>query len=184
MPDPAHIFDAKHIQRAVRRRMHRLHVALCGVGLVVVGAVLLSARGTLSAAGGAWVVTGALLVAGIGMAWRHQRLARTVWCVRLSHDAITGYDCARHKTVVPWDAVDRIDVTDDALVVMQSPYRFVAVSTAFFDYPALSHRVLDAAAPHGVPLCLNGQRLDEVDVYALYPFLRDAPSADAAGPPP
>ena len=174
------LFEANHIQRSVWHRMYRLNVLLCVLVIITLTGCILGRSGQFSSQGIAWMVTGALLLA-TGLVWRHRHLSRTIWCVKVSHEGLVCYDCARRKTIIPWPLVERIDVTDDALVIVQSTYRFFSVSTSFSDYPALSHCVLSHAEVHDVALHLNGQSLEGLDVYALYPFLADATSADASG---
>lgn len=176
------LYDASHIQQDARRRMHRTNVALCGIGLFLLVGVLLGRAGELSAQSVTWMLTGGLITIAGGLGWQHRRLCRTVWCVKVSAEGIVGYDCARRKTHLQWHDLHQIDVTDRALVLIQSPYRFFEISTAFFDYSSLSHIVLAHAERHDVALCIDGRPLDAIDVYALYPFLTGEPPADAPGP--
>jgi hypothetical protein len=162
--------------------MHRTNIALCGLGLLLLVGALLGRAGDLSAQPVTWMLTGGLIVIASGLGWQHRRLCRTVWCVKVSEENIVGYDCARRKTTLKWDALQRVDVTDHALVLVRSPYCFFEISTAFFDYPTLSHSILAHAERHDVALCLDGRPLDAIDVYALYPFLTGEPPADAPGP--
>lgn len=174
------LFDANHIQRSVRHRMYRLNVLLCAILVITLAGLLLGRTGQLSSQSLAWMVVGGLFL-GAGVAWHHRHLSRTVWCVKVSPEGLVGYDCARRKTHLPWSQVERVDVTDEALVIVQSPYQFVAISTSFFDYPSLSHGVLSHAEDHDIAFYLNGRSLADLDVYVLYPFLTDATSADPSG---
>ncbi len=174
------LFDANHIQRSVRHRMYRLNVLLCGVVVLTLAGLILGRSGHLTPHGLAWILTGNLLLAG-GLVWRHRHLSHTIWCVKVSSEDVVGYDCARRKTRIPWPKVEQIDVTDEALIIDRSPYRFFAISTSFFDYTTLGHCILAHAEQHDVPLYLEGKSLHDIDVYALYPVLTDEPPADASG---
>lgn len=182
MPADYQLYDASHVQRDVRRRMYRLNVALCGLTLLLLIGVFLGRAGHLSAQSVTWMLTGGVLVIASGLGWRHRHLCRTVWCVKVSAEGVVGYDCARRKTNLKWDDLQQINVTDHALVLIQSPYCFFEISTAFFDYPALSHGIVAHAERHDVALSMDGRPLDEIDVYTLYPFLTGEPPADAPGP--
>ncbi|NBB73848.1 MAG: hypothetical protein GVY35_09230 [Bacteroidetes bacterium] len=174
------LFDASHIQRSIRHRMFRLDVLLCGIGFLTLAALFVGRAGALSPPGVAGFLTGSLLLIG-ALIWRRRHLARTIWCVKVSPEGVVGYDCARRKMRIRWTDVEQIDVTDEALLVIESPYRFVTISVSFFDYPTLSHCVLAYAEPHDIPLALEGHLVNDLNVYALYPFLTDEPPADASG---
>ena len=176
------LFEANHIQRAIRYRMARLNGVFWGIVLVTMGAALLSRAlihvGPVALASG----VGGLMLIAIGVGWWHRALSRTVWCVKVVSDAVVGYDCARRKTVFSWCNVRRIDLTDEALWIVQSPYHVMTISTSFDDFSALSHQILKGAEDHGIPLYIDGQSLDEMDVYVLCPFLTKEPPTGAAGP--
>lgn len=171
------LFEASKLHRATRSRMCRLNAAFWGILLVTIGMAMMSptlfASAPLLVGGG----LGILVVAAMGISVMHYLQSRTVWCVRVGPDAVISYDCARRKTVWPWEAVQQVNLTDDDLTVMQSPYRVLSLATEYDTFPALSHRIVQDAERHGVPFTIDGQPLEAIDVYALCPFLTKHPQA-------
>lgn len=175
------LFDANHIRRAAHRRVRRLYGMVLGIILMSLLSVGLGRAGLLSTSSIVWALGACWLLAVGVVVWQIRRLRHTVWCVKVSPDALVGYDYTRHKTELAWPSIHRVDLTGDALVVVQSPHRFFEVSTSFPDYPVLSHQVVRLADDHGVPVCIEGQPWPQLDVYELYPFLTGEPPADAPG---
>jgi len=169
------LFEASQLHRTTRSQMCRLNAAFWGVLLVTIGAAMMSPTLFASAPVVVGSGLGALVVTAIGISIKHYLRSRTIWCVRVGPDAVIGYDCARRKTVWTWDATRQVDLTDDHLSVIQSPYRALALATSFDTFPALSHRIVRDAERHDVPLTIDGQSLDTLDVYALCPFIVEHP---------
>ncbi len=165
------LFEANQLHRATCSQMCRLNAAFWGVVLVTIGAAMMSPTLFASAPIVVGSGLGVLVVAAVGISVKHYLRSRTIWCVRVGPDAVISYDCARRKTVWSWDAARHVNLTDDHLLVIQSPYRALSVATAFDTFPALSHRIVEDAERHDVPFTIDGQSLDALDVYALCPFI-------------
>lgn len=177
------LFEANDIHRATRYRMARLNGVFWGTVLITIGSALLSRTLVVVSPVVLGVSLGAFVLVAAGVSWRHYALSRTVWCVKVMAESVIGYDCARRKTVLPWHEVQQIDLSGETLWIIQSSYHAVGISTSFDDFSTLSHQILQHAEPHGVTICIEGRPLDELDVYALCPFLTNEPPTDAAEPP-
>lgn len=171
MPAGYELFHATHIQRAARRRVHRLYGVALGLILITVLSFALERLGLLPMAAVAWILAGSWLL-GVGITARRLRhVRRTVWCVKVAGDALVGYDHARRKTRLEWTVIHHINLTDEALVVVKSPHCCFRIATTFPEYAALSHRIVQYANRHGITVCIDGRPWHQFDVYALYPFL-------------
>lgn len=182
MPPNYALFEATDLHRAVRYRMARLQGMLWAIVVAAAGFILLSR--TLVVVSPAAIGSGAVLVLAIlaCLGIRRCQLSRTVWCVKVLPDSIVAYDCSCRKTTLAWQNIQRVNVTDDALWIGLSPTRSIALSTSFNDFTDLSHHITRHAEAHGIPVCLDGRPVEDLDVYALCPFLSDDSSADAAAP--
>jgi len=165
------LFEANQLHRTTRSQMCRLNAAFWGVVVVTIGAAMMSPTLFASAPMVVGSGLGVLVMTAVGISVKHYLLSRTIWCVRVGPDAVISYDCVRRKTVWSWDAARQVDLTDDRLSVIQSPYRVLSLATEFDTFPALSHRIVQDAERHNVPFTIDGQSLDAIDVYALCPFL-------------
>jgi hypothetical protein len=177
MPGAFDTFDASEIQFETRRSVWRLSgVALLAL-VVTAGGFVLARRGLLSTAALAWVLLGTWFAAVWVVSWRLRRLRRAIWCVKISDDEIVGYDYARRPLALPWSEIERVDVSDDGLVVVASAYCFFEIPTRFPRYAALSHRLVWTADRHGVHVYVDGRPWQDLDVYHLFSFLEDPPEA-------
>lgn len=167
------VFDNEQVQLLTRKQaagMFVVPLSVLGVGLLL---LILSREGHLGEllAGSlifpAWLFTLAFLVR------RILRLRRLVWCLKLSDTLVAGYDYARRQTCMPWSEVQRIDLTAGGLVIEGSEGRVLELSPLFTDFAALSHRVVQYAEQHGIPVYVDGRPWEEVDVYRLFPFLEE-----------
>jgi hypothetical protein len=176
MSDWYEVFDYEQVQQSTRERVRRtilvLVVGLAGT-LTVAPLIVLQLSGAL---------LGLSIVAAIGGGFvlvasrRLLSLRRVVWCVKLSVHRIVGYDYARRKTVLPWPDVERVDVDESGLLIVGHPGDgrpppVLRIPVAFPDYPRLSHRVVEYAEAHGVPICIDGRPWQLVNLVALYPFM-------------
>ena len=178
MADWYEVFDNEQVQLDTRQRVAQL-VVMVAVGLALaVGSVPVMSYylpSPLLAVG----LGGALLL-GIAV-WASQlflRLRSVVWCVKLSVHRIVGYDYARRKSTIPWTRVERIDLDPRGLVIAEAPHesipgRVLCIPHLFPDYAALSHRVVEYAEAHGLPVCVNGRPWQFLDVPTLYSFMSD-----------
>ena len=115
------------------------------------------------------------------IASRLRRLRRVVWCVKLSDRLIVGYDYTRQKTALDWTKVERVELAGRGLTVFGPPPCSFEIPHLFPDFAELSHRVLFYAEFYDVPVFIDGQPLQELDVYALYPFLLEGSSPGSPG---
>jgi len=178
MADWYEVFDNEQVQLDTRQRVGRLVVALVagialGAGSVPVLAFYLGSPWLALGVGGA-----ALLGAAVAASRAFLRLRSVVWCVKLSVHRIVGYDYARRKATIPWTRVERIELDRGGLVIAEAPHegipgRVLRIPHLFPDFAALSHRVVEYAEAHGLPVCVNGRPWQFLDVAALYPFMAD-----------
>jgi hypothetical protein len=177
-PEPSRYdtFDASEIQFETRRSVWRLSgLGVAAVTLTVAG-LALGRRGLVSTAALTWMLFATWFGCVWIVSWRLRRLRRAVWCVKIGAADVVGYDYARRPIALPWHEVERVDVTDDGLVVVASPYCFFEVPARFPQYAALSHRLVWTAERQGVAVHLDGVPWERLDVYRLYPFLQDPPA--------
>ncbi len=181
MSDWYEIFDNEQVQSDTRRQVGRL------AGLVVVGCGAVVGLAPLLAL---WVsspflvagLVGALLAgAFVGASRAFLRLRSVVWCVKLSVHRVIGYDYARRKTVLSWAEIERIELDRTGLLIVGAPTgnrpgRHLCVPHLFSDFTRLSHRAVEYAEAHGLPVCVDGRPWQLLDVATLYPFLNDAPA--------
>ena len=178
MADWYEVFDNEQVQLDTRQRVGRLVVALVagialGAGSVPVLAFYLGSPWLAIGIGGA-----ALIGAALAASRSFLRLRSVVWCVKLSVHRIVGYDYARRKATIPWTRVERIELDRGGLVIAEAPHegipgRVLRIPHLFPDFAALSHRVVEYAEAHGLPVCVNGRPWQFLDVAALYPFMAD-----------
>lgn len=170
------VFDNEQVQLDTRKRVARL----AGAVVVLVGAAVGLAPVLLyllpSALLAVALVGGALL--GV-FAWASRaflRLRSVVWCIKLSVHRVVGYDYARRKAVLPWTEVERIELDAGGLVIAGVPRegrpgRVLRIPFLFPDFARLSHRAVEYAEAHGLPVCVEGRPWQLLDVSALYPFM-------------
>ena len=176
MADWYEVFDNEQVQFDTRQRVTRLLVVLVAAFALGIGSVPVLA----------FYLPSPLLAVGLGFGvlfgtaiWASQaflRLRSVVWCVKLSVHRVVGYDYARRKSTIPWTRVERIDLTPDGLAIAEAPHegipgRVLRVPHLFPDFADLSHRVVEYAEAHGLPVCLNGRPWQFLEVPTLYPFM-------------
>ncbi|MEP0548496.1 MAG: hypothetical protein ABJF88_16285 [Rhodothermales bacterium] len=187
MSDWYEVFDNEQVQFDTRRRVARL----VGVLVVVLGAIAGAIPLILLYVPFPFVALGlvGLVVAGI-LAWASRaflRLRSVVWCVKLSVHRVVGYDYARRKSVLPWTEVERVELDAAGLVIAQAPAegrpgRVFRIPHLFPDFPRLSHRVVEYAEAHGLPVCVDGRPWQLLDLSALYPFMAECAIAGSVDP--
>jgi hypothetical protein len=176
MPDWYEVYDDEQVQLRTRQRVGWLStaaVAALAVGLGSLPLAVLFAPAPILAAA---AILGGILAALSVLGWQVNRLRRVVWCLKLSVHRVVGYDYARRKTELPWPSVERVEVDGGGLLLVgvpppSGPTPALRVSHLFPDYPTLSHRVVEYAEAHGVPVCIEGRPWQLLDVRVLYPFL-------------
>lgn len=181
MPRAYDVYDDEEVQRLARSQVSQLTGATsAAVALTLLG-ITVGVTGRLSLP----LLGVGLVILWVGLAawtaWRLRSLRRRVWCVRLTDDGIEGYDYARRKLTLEWNAVRRIDVTDHGLVVVGMGPALFEVPSIFNDFADLSHRVVRYAERSGIPLYIDGQPWQQLDVYHLFPMLADDPFSPRSG---
>ena len=74
-----------------------------------------------------------------------------------------------------------VDLTRDGLLIVGPALFAFEIPHLFPDFAPLSHSVVYYAELNGVPVFIDGQPWQDLDVYQLFPFLADDPSTDAPG---
>lgn len=167
------VFDNEEVQLSTRRKVMALSalvVLAIGVTIISVAATM---AGQMTGVGAFFLITGVWLTTTIWCGNRLKKLRRVAWCLKVSSDAVVAYDYARRKTVIPWSAVTRIDWTDHSLLISGQPPCSIEIPEMFTDFAALSHSMYERAGQANVAVFVDGQPLHVLDVYRLYPFLRD-----------
>lgn len=186
MSDWYEVYDNEEVQQNTRKRVGRaiLTVAL-GLLTAIVVIPLLLVQASMPAVAVSGVFGGlALLLALVSR--RMMQLRRVVWCIKLSVHRVVGYDYARRKTVLTWPEIERVDVSLNGLEVVGRPAdgrpaTIIQVPTLFTDYPRLSHRLVEYAEAHGVPICVEGRPWQLLDLPTLYPFMQGQPVMEKPG---
>lgn len=187
MSDWYEVFDNEQVQFDTRKRVARLVGTLVVVLGAIAGAIPLILLHT------PFPLLG-LGLAGCGivgvLVWASRaflRLQSVVWCVKLSVHRVVGYDYARRKSVLSWTEVERIELDATGLVIAQRPPegrpgRVLRIPYLFPDFAPLSHRVVEYAEAHGLPVCVNGRPWQLLDVSTLYPFMAECAIAGSVDP--
>lgn len=176
MPSWYEVFDNVEVQYKTRKKVAVLSALATGAVAVSFAVLALGYLGSLTMP----LVGGALLVLWLSGTWwmahRLQKLRQVVWCVKLSDREVVGYDYARRKVRIDWTNVDRIALMANGLLIADLNGCSIQVPYLFPDFPALSHRVIHYADFYSLPVYVDGQPWQQLNVYDLYPFLAEAPS--------
>lgn len=168
------VYDNVNVQLMTRKRAAAMTGA---VTLAIMFSIMVLAFG-LEGSLPLISAVGLIVSAWGGFAWwslrRRQRLRRLVWCVKISDREIVGYDYARRKSALPWLDVDRIDVRDDALVVVGCEDVCLEIAHLFPEFAELSHRIMSYGDRHSIPVFIDGRPWQQLNVYEVYPFLIEA----------
>ncbi|MEM8600189.1 MAG: hypothetical protein AAGF99_09740 [Bacteroidota bacterium] len=173
MPDWYEVYDNEQVLVQTRERVGRLTIGTSLLaGAVVSFAPLMVLHFDY---GVVWAgLLAALLMAALGWAaldYLHQRCV--VWCVKLSMQRIIGYDFARRTLQLEWTSVARVELDAEGLLVVgeagERPLPVVLkIPQHYPDFATLSHRVVEYAEAHHVPVHVEGQPLDALDVGAVF----------------
>ncbi len=187
MSDWYEVFDNEQVQYDTRKRVARL----VGVLVVSLGAVVGLIPLILLYLPSPLVGLGLIGLVAVGaFMWASRaflRLRSVVWCVKLSVHRIVGYDYARRKSVLPWTEVERVELDAAGLLIAQAPTegrpgRVLRIPHLFPDFARLSHRVVEYAEAHGLPVCVNGRPWQFLDLSTLYPFMAECAIAGSVNP--
>ena len=175
------VFDNEEVQLHARKQATHLTAFVAAAVLVTLFGIALGSEGLVPMP----AIGGLLIITWLGtvhwMARRMRRLRRVVWCIKLSEDRIVGYDYTRRKAVMDWSRVQHIDLKSDGLLIVGDELFAFEIPHLFPDFAELSHRVVHYAELNGVSVSIDGQPWQELDVFQLFPFLANDPSADAPG---
>ena len=167
------VFDNKEVQWQARRQAARVTASAVTAILATFAITALGFEQVLPLQAVAALLLVLWFVSVQWIARRMRRLRRIVWCIKLSRERIVGYDYTRRKAILPWAHVRRVEVTEHGLVI-SGPARFAfEIPHLFPDFAVLSHRVVYYAEQHAVPIFIDGQPWEKLNVYRLFPFLAD-----------
>jgi hypothetical protein len=175
------VFDNEAVQLHARKQAAHLTAVAAGAVLVSLFGIALGSEGYLPMPGLGWLLVLTWFLTVQWMARRMRKLRRLVWCIKLSEERLVGYDYTRRKAVMEWSRVQRVEVTGDGLLIVGPALFAFEIPHLFPDFAELSHRVVYYAELNGSPVFIDGQPWQELDVFQLFPFLAEDPSADAPG---
>ncbi|MEL6445507.1 MAG: hypothetical protein AAF089_10800 [Bacteroidota bacterium] len=173
MPDWYEVFDNEQALVQTRERVGQLTIGtslLAGAVVSFAPLVVLHFDHGLVWAG----LMAAVLAAALGWAaldYLHQRCV--VWCVKLSMQHVIGYDFARRTLELDWTNVARVELDAEGLLLVGEPSEkpLPTVLKIPHSYPAfatLSHRIVEYAEAHHVPVHVDGQPLETLDVDSIF----------------
>lgn len=170
------VFDNEQVQFETRKRVARLAGALTVLVAATLGLAPVLAHVLSSALLAIGLAGGLLLGTLVWSSRAFMRLRSVMWCVKLSVHRVVGYDYARRKAVLPWTEVERIELDDEGLLIIGAPRearpgRMLRIPYLFPDFSRLSHRVVEYAEAHGLPVCVDGRPWQFLDVTTVYPFM-------------
>jgi hypothetical protein len=178
MPHWYEVFDNDRVQLLTRKQATRL-VRYLVAAFVVTGGII--------AVGLNYKPIFLLIIVSVLVAWfvafwwitsRLRLLRRVVWCVKISDRKVEAYDYTRKKITLDWTEVQRIEITKEGLIMTGPDYCAFEIPQLFTDFAALSHRIIFCAELYDVPIYVDGQSWQSIDVYELYPFLAEGTSSE------
>ncbi len=169
-----HIFDSEAVQARVREQISQIYsyaAVSCGLVLGLLYILTLPEVNTLLVA--------AITATASWGAYRYlfariNRLRNVVWCVKLTEHDVVGYDHSRTRLSIPWEDIDRINLTDGGIQIQTLASRSIEVPHLFDDYHEISHLLMEEAEYRGIPLFINGYPWQQATVYQLFPELGEA----------
>lgn len=175
------VFDNSEVQYLTRRQVATLTGVAIGTALASMAAYEVGIR--LDAP--MWTIGSSIALVWMGAFWwilhRLGKLRRVVWCVKLSDRRIVGYDYARRKTELDWIRIERIILAPKGLIIDGAQPRSIEIPHLFPEFATLSHRIFEYANLYDIPVFINGQPWQQLDVYAMFPTLLSKTSADELG---
>ncbi len=105
------------------------------------------------------------------------RLRNRVWCIKMSPHMVMGYDYRRRPASVSWSEVARVNVTGDSIALVCDHGIVMELPGLFPDFSHVSHRILDLAELHRIPIHVNGRSLLDTDILVFLPELKGLCSA-------
>lgn len=167
------VYDNVDVQLMTRKRAAVMTGAVAVAIMFSIAALALGMEGSLPLP----AAIGLIALGWVGFSWwslrRRRRLRRLVWCVKLSNREIVGYDYARRKSSLDWLDIDRIDVRDNALIVVGRGDVNLEIAHLFPEFAELSHRIMGYADEHSIPLFIEGRPWQQLNVLDVFPFLSE-----------
>jgi hypothetical protein len=171
--DYCEVYDDGAIQFSIRKQAARLYSIITALVAVTAIAVALVVSGLVPFAPALVTVAIAWIAVVTAATARQKRLRQVAWCVKLTAESITGFDYERRRRSMDWNEVDRVDIRDDGLHVVNCQGDALCIPASFPEFHLLSHRIVRIAEEHAARLCINEKPWQEIDVYAIYPFLME-----------
>lgn len=175
------VYDNVEVQLLTRRQAAAVTGIVTVVLAVSAACLSLGLAGVLSLPLAVFV---ALLVGSAFIWWfvrRIRRLRRIVWCVKISREEVVGYDYGRRKRALEWSKVERVEVDDGSLTIVGPQPVSLEITHLFADFHCVSHRIVHFADRHAIPIFVHGKPWQQIDVYAVYPFLSRDESSPTRG---
>lgn len=167
------VFDNEDVQLSTRRKV----TALSAVATVAATATLIClsalSSGSINAVGAVAVLIAIWIGTGVWCIARLRALRRVAWCLKISDESVLAYDYSRKKILIPWSRIQRVEWTDRSVLIAGPPPCTVEIPRLFGDFAALSHLLRSHAERRRVPIYVDGRPVTDLDVYQIYPFLRE-----------
>ena len=172
------VFDNVNIQLVTRKQATQLSgLFTAAFGLTFLGIVLVFEAGFPLVLLGIFLPTVWIGVIWLGV-YRLRILRHTVWCIKLSDREVVGYDYSRRKIKLDWIYVERIEITKKGMLIVGPVPCSLVVPHLFPDFAELSHLVLHYADFYEIPIFVNGEPWQQLDIFDLYPFLAELTSSE------
>lgn len=170
------VFDNEQVQFETRKRVARLVGMLVVLSVATLGLAPVLAHLFSSALIAVGLAGGVLLGLIVWASRMFVRLRSVMWCLKLSVHRVVGYDYARRKSVLPWTEIERVELDDEGLLIVGTPREersgpMLRIPFLFPDFAQLSHRVVEYAEAHGLPVCIEGRPWQFLDLAVIYPFM-------------
>lgn len=187
MSDWYEVYDNEQVQQRTRKQVGRIVLGVI-IGLSAMAVILPLMLFQFGIPAAVIILVGLAVLVLVAAASRELlQLRRVTWCVKVSVHRIVGYDYARRKAVIPWPDVERVDVEPDGLLIVGRPTTsrppVLQIPTLFPEFPHLSHRIVEYAEAHGIPICVDGRPWQLLDLSTLYPFMAGLPVMERPGGP-
>lgn len=183
MPCWFEVFDNEDVHMATRRSATSVGIVVASGVVVTLAAVASSKTGSLQATGVVAILSITWTIMLIVVATRLRRLRRIGWCLKLTREHAISYNYARRKTVIPWTTANRIEWTQQGLIIRGNPPFSIEIPVRFSEFQVLSHLVYDFAEELNIPIYVDGSPLSVLDVRRLYPFLEELEIVPSEGDP-
>lgn len=167
------VFDNEDVQLSTRRKVTALSAVAAVAGTVTLICLSAISSGHIGLWSAAAIVMPIWVLTTIWCIHRLRALRRVAWCLKISDDSVIAYDYSRKKILIPWSRINRVEWCGGSVRIVGPPPCTIEIPCLFADFAALSHSLCAQAERHGVPIYIDGQGIDEINLYAVYPFLHD-----------